>query len=150
MTAPARISASTARRTSDRLIASSARRDRLCERCPRDRLRAAADDVHLEFVGKHELQALKFGDCLAEVVEVDVGSSFDIRNFAFTLLRHEHPANSFFQTFPASRPDRICLKFYAKLAHHSRFRSPHSRIFPAYPLYSPVFQFLFDCPSMLH
>jgi hypothetical protein len=31
-----------------------------------------------------------------------------------------------------------------------RYQSLHSRIFPAYPHCDPVFQFLFDCPSILH
>jgi len=44
--------------------------------------------------------------------------------------------------------DQYQVKFYAKKVYLFRYHSPHSRIFPAYPLYSPVFQFLFDCPSL--
>jgi hypothetical protein len=43
--------------------------------------------------------------------------------------------------------DQYQVKFYAKKVYLFRYHSPHSRIFPAYPHFCPVFQFLFDCPS---
>ena len=52
---------------------------------------------------------------------VCISSSMSIRYIYFPLI------------FPVGLPDRICLKFYAKLVYHSGFQFPHSRIFPAYP-----------------
>jgi len=76
----------------------------------------------------HQLSGY-FRDCVTSLPPSFAGR----KNLAFMLSLHVHPEYSLFLFFRLVLVTEFVFEFHAKVVYHSTYRSPHSRIFPAYP-----------------